>query len=142
MTDQAEGTVESPVSAQPTTLGLQSLSAGMTVNDLEASVRWYCDVVGFQKQEEFEHEGKVMGVALRAGTQGIFLSRDDWAKGRDREKGQAMRLFLQTSQDIDEVAAGIKARGGTLASEPADMPWGVRSFNLVDPDGFQLTITT
>jgi len=26
----------------------------------------------------------------------------------------------------------IKGRGGQLASEPADMPWGVRAFDLVD----------
>ena len=36
----------------------------------------------------------------------------------------------------------IKSRGGTLASEPAYMPWGARAFDLLDPDGFQLTITS
>jgi predicted enzyme related to lactoylglutathione lyase len=36
----------------------------------------------------------------------------------------------------------IKGRGGQLASEPADMPGGVRAFDLVDSDGFLLTISS
>ena len=40
------------------------------------------------------------------------------------------------------LAGAIRERGGTLASEPADMPWGARAFDLVDPDGFRLTITS
>ena len=63
-------------------------------------------------------------------------------RAQSRVKSTAIRIFLTTSQDIDKVAAAIKERGGTLASEPEDMPWGGRAFNLVDPDGFLLTITT
>ena len=39
-------------------------------------------------------------------------------------------------------AAGIKERGGSLESEPADMPWGARAFSVVDPDGFQITFSS
>ena len=142
MTESADTDQERRELSKPQTLRLRSVSPGITVNDLEASLKWYCDVVGFHLREKFEHEGEVRGAALDAGDQGIMLSQDDWAKGRDRVKGQAIRLYLQTSQDVDEVAAAIKARGGTLASEPSDMPWGARTFDLVDPDGFQLTITS
>ena len=142
MTDEAEATAESSARTQPESLRLKALSAGLTVNDLTESTRWYCDVVGFHKQEEFEHEGQVLGVALVAGAHGLFLSQDDGAKGTDRVKSTAIRIFLTTSQDIDKVVAAIKERGGTLASAPEDMLWGGRAFNLVDPDGFLLTITT
>jgi uncharacterized glyoxalase superfamily protein PhnB len=53
-----------------------------------------------------------------------------------------MRLHLTTAQNVDEIAAGIKQRGGKLDSEPADMPWGTRAFALTDPDGFKLTISS
>ena len=82
------------------------------------------------------------GAALVAGVARLMLSQDDWAKGRDRVKGQGLRLHLSTTQDVDHVAAAIKARGGELESEPADMPWGTRAFDLVDPDGFLLTISS
>ena len=127
---------------RPETLRLKSISPGITVNDLEASLKWYCNVVGFHVAEKFEHEGVVRGAALIAGVAQLMLSQDDGAKGEDRVKGQAIRLYLTTSQDVDAVADFIKSRGGTLASEPDDMPWGARAFDLLDPDGFQLTITS
>jgi uncharacterized glyoxalase superfamily protein PhnB len=110
------------------------------MNDLQTSLSWYCDVVGFTVAEKLEHEGEVRGAALVAGAGRLMLSQKDWAKGRDRVKGQGVRLYLTTTQDVDYVAAAIKVRGGELASEPTDMPWGARAFDLVDPDGFQLTI--
>jgi uncharacterized glyoxalase superfamily protein PhnB len=126
----------------PETLRLRSIVPALTVNDLEASLAWYRDVVGFVLEDEMEHEGKVVGAALIAGSTRLYLGQDDGAKGMDRVKGQGFRLHLSTSQDIDQVAANVRARGGTLASEPADMPWGVRAFSVVDPDGFLLTISS
>jgi uncharacterized glyoxalase superfamily protein PhnB len=63
-------------------------------------------------------------------------------KGWNRAKGQGLRLYLNTAQDVDRLAENIVARGGTLESVPADMPWGSRVFSLVDPDGFQLSVSS
>ncbi len=127
---------------KPETLRFRTFSPSLTVNDLQASIAWYRDVVGFMVEETWEHEGKVAGASLKGGNVYINLSQDDWAKGRDRVKGEGFRLYLSTGQDIDEIAAAIKARGGRLASEPTDQPWGPRTFNLVDPDGYKLTISS
>ena len=142
MSTQTDVTPESPAHDSPEALQFSSIAPGMTVGDLDASLSWYCDVVGFTVEREFEHEGEVRGAALAAGAVRVMISRDDWAHGKDRIKGVAHRLYLTTDQDVDEIAAGIKARGGSLASEPMDMPWGARAFNLVDPDGFQLTVSS
>ena len=124
----------------PETLRLKSVSPSLTVDDLEASLEWYCDRVGFHLEEKHGHEGEVGGATLLAGEQRFMIWQDDWAKGRDRDKGEGFRLFLEASQPVDEVAAAIRKRGGTLESEPADMPWGGRAFDLIDPNGFKLTI--
>ncbi len=142
MSDETQLPTQERRSDGPKTLRLSSIAPGLTVNDLQASLSWYCDVVGFTIAEKFEHEGEVRGAALVAGVTRLMLSKDDWAKGRDRVKGQGLRLHLSTTQDVDDVAVGIKSRGGELASEPADMPWGARAFDLVDPDGFSLTISS
>ena len=60
----------------------------------------------------------------------------------DRAKGVALRLYCITGQDIDQLAAAIQSRGGKLAQEPRDEPWGTRDFAVVDPDGFLISITT
>jgi uncharacterized glyoxalase superfamily protein PhnB len=125
---------------QPETLRIRSLTPSLTVADLEKSVAWYRDVVGFYVKEAHEREGKVMGYTLVAGEQVILINQDDGAKGKDRVKGTGVRLYMETIQDVDILAAAIKNRGGELASMPADMPWGSRAFDLMDPDGFAITI--
>lgn len=127
--------------SQPERLRVRSLTPSLTVSDLQASLAWYRDVVGFHVKESYDTDGVPAGYELLAGDQLLFISQDDFAKGRDRVKGLGMRFFLETAQDIDTLADAIKARGGTLASEPAEMPWGPRAFSLVDPDGFTFTIT-
>ena len=81
-----------------------------------------------------------MGWRVTAGNVSVWLAQDDWKKGRDRIKGQGFRLYCSTRQDVDALAAQIRARGGTLAEEPTDMSWGGRAFGVVDPDGFTITI--
>ena len=127
---------------QPETLRLRDVSPSLTVNDLQASVAWYRDVLGFTVAEEYQMDGKVMGVRLVAGSATFLLGQDDFAKGRDRQKGVGFRLFCETAQDVDQLAAAIKARGGKLSQEPTDQPWGARDFAVVDPDGFNISIMT
>ena len=127
---------------QPETLRLRAVMPAITASDLQASVAWYRDVLGFTVAEEYKRDDKVMGVRLRAGSVDLLLGQDDFAKGRDRQKGQGLRLFWVTAQDVDKLAADIKARGGQLAHEPTDQPWGTRDFAVVDPDGFSISITT
>lgn len=133
---------DQPKRHQPETLRARSVSAGFTVGDVQKSIAWYRDVLGCIVEEEWKEDGKVMGASMLAGAARFFIGQDDWAKGRDRPKGEGCRLHLATAQDIDEVAARIRASGGTLDSEPADMPWGVRAFAITDPDGFKFTIAS
>jgi uncharacterized glyoxalase superfamily protein PhnB len=127
---------------QPATLRLRSVTPSLTVNDVEASIAWYRDVLGFYVAQQFEHEGKLAGASLRAGAVEIFLTQDDFAKGRDRRKGVGFSLYCTTSLDIDELAAAIEARGGVLSQPPQDQSWGVRDFTVTDPDGFVISIST
>jgi uncharacterized glyoxalase superfamily protein PhnB len=92
-------------------------------------------------EDERWMDGSVLtGVSLRAGTCTISLTQDDWAKGRDRKKGQGLRLWCETVQDVDALAARIKDAGGQLVEEPKDQPWGVRNLTVDDPDGFRLSL--
>ena len=119
----------------------QNLNASLTVNDLEKSLAWYRDVFGFHVEREFERDGRKMAVSLKAGSVAILLTQDDGAKGANRLKGEGFSMMIVTAQDVDQLAAGIKQRGGTLDSEP-DTRFGRRAFRLHDPDGFKFVIST
>jgi uncharacterized glyoxalase superfamily protein PhnB len=128
--------------AEPELLRGSSFSVSLTVKDLQKSLAWYRDVVGFTIDRKIEREGKLRGVALKAGDVQLSINQDDGAKGWERIKGEGFSLRISTDQIIDEIANRIKSLGGTLDSEPADMPWGARIFRLRDPDGFKLTISS
>jgi lactoylglutathione lyase len=117
------------------------LSISLTVKDLQKSLEWYHGVLGFSVDRKMEREGKLRAVALKAGEARISINQDDGAKGWDRIKGLGFSMQLSTKQSVDEIAARIKQHGGTLLSEPADMPWGVRMLRLEDPDGYKLSIS-
>ena len=131
-----------PKRAEPMSFRARTLSASLTVKDLQKSLAWYQDVVGFTVDQKHEREGKLMAVSLKAGDVRILIGQDDGAKGWDRVKGEGFSLQITTAQNIDEVAQRIKQRGGKLATEPTDMPWGARVFRLQDPDGFKLVISS
>lgn len=119
---------------------LTTLAPGQTVNDINQSVAWYRDVLGFTVAQRWENEGVLRGVELKAGEVTVYLSQEDGAKG-ERVKGVGFRLYWYTDQNIDQIAEGIKNRGGTLASEPKD-EWGSRSFSLEDPTGYKITVSS
>ena len=118
--------------------GPQSVAAGFTANDAAASIKWYCDVLGFSVKERWEQEGTFLGGSVVQGGVTINIGQDDWKLGRDRKKGQGVRLFITTADDIDKYARAITSRGGTLDHEPKD-DWGFRAFSVADPDGYKIT---
>jgi len=128
-----------PARRQPETLRLRDVSLSLTATDLQRSIAFYRDVLGFMMGDEWRTKGVLMGVELHAGAVTFMLNQDDFVKGRDRVKGVGTRFYCSTAQDIDRFASQIKERGGVLDQEPKMMEWGSRVFMISDPDGFKLT---
>lgn len=124
---------------QPETLRLRSIAPTFTVNDLQRSLAWYRDGLGFFVSERWEEGGRLEGVMLKAGGCHIGLSQDDFNKGRDRTKGVGFRIWCETFQDVNALAARLRAFGGTIVEEPGER-WDTYSFTAQDPDGFKITI--
>ncbi|MBV9495684.1 MAG: VOC family protein [Acidobacteria bacterium] len=118
------------------------LAASLTVKDLEASLRWYTEVFGFDVDRRHEREGKLIAISLRAGDVQLLINQDNGAKGLDRAKGEGFSMRITTKQSLDELARGIVERGGVLDQPVTEMPWGARMFRIQDPDGFRFTIST
>ena len=126
--------------AEPETFRARTVSAALAVKDLQKSLIWYRDKVGFYVDEKIENRGKLTAVALKAGDVRILLSQDDGGTGWDKVKGAGVTLQFTTAQDIDAIAEAIVQRGGTLESKPKDES-GTRVLRLRDPDGFRLVIS-
>jgi catechol 2,3-dioxygenase-like lactoylglutathione lyase family enzyme len=114
------------------------VSPSFTANDLQRSIAFYRDVLGFVVGDEWRGESGVLqgcGNArlavwcfyadIRTISPRAAIARRDWARGCT-----STRHRIST-----RLASEIKERGGTLDEEPADMPWGQRIFTITDPDG-------
>jgi lactoylglutathione lyase len=103
------------------------------VSDLPASVAFYRDVVGL------EHRFTDAGYAeFGTGDTRFALyerRRAEWLTGQEARPGPAGEVVLVVD-DVDGVAAGLRARGVRLLAEPTDRPWGHRTLHIADPDGF------
>jgi uncharacterized glyoxalase superfamily protein PhnB len=126
---------------QQSTLQAKSAMPGFTVDDLARSTAFY-EALGFATIDRWEENGALLGVMMQAGQLMIGLNQDDWKKGRDRQKGVGVRLHIETTQNVDEIAARMKAAGYAIDVEPFDTPWKTRQFELTDPTGFKLSVST
>jgi len=122
------------------TLRLRSIEPLFTVSDLQKSLRFYTDVLGFIVSDRFTGEnGVLQGVMLKAGVCEMGLSQDDWAKGAI---GNEVRACASGARPPGHRRACRACEGGRapLAEEPKVQAWGGRGFAVDDPDGFHLTI--
>ena len=122
-------------------LQVSTIAPSLTVDDLQKSITFY-EALGFVVDEKWEDNGTLLGAMMRAGKSQIGLSQDDWKKGRDRKKGVGMRVFMSTTQNVDEIAKRAKTAGISLTSDPHDTEWKSRAFEVTDPSGFLLTISS
>ena len=128
-----------PKRQQPETLRLRSIQPTFTVNNIQRSMAWYRDGLGFFVAERWEDNGQLQGVMLKAGACQFGLSQDDFSKGREREKGVGFRVWCDTAQSVDAIAARLRAFGGSIVEGPGNK-WDSYSFTAQDPDGFKITI--
>jgi uncharacterized glyoxalase superfamily protein PhnB len=113
----------------------------LTVNNLQQSLDFFTGL-GFEVEDRWEENGELRGAMLKAGDARLGLSQDDGKKGANRQKGVGMRIYIEAADNIDQVAARAKASGITLTKEPHDTEWGSRAFEVTEPSGFALTISS
>jgi uncharacterized glyoxalase superfamily protein PhnB len=126
---------------ESTTLQGTSIMPSLTVNNLAESEKFFT-ALGFEIEDRWEDNGKLMGLMLKGGNARLGLAQDDGKKGTNRVKGVGVRIYIEANGDINAVAARAKAAGVTLTKEPHDTEWGTRAFEATEPSGFLLTISS
>ena len=112
------------------------------VRDVEASLRFYVDQLGFTSPWRYDEDGKVFVAQVdRQGTALILAST--WAKSMPEKVGKGL-IFISLNTEpetpeagiaaIDAVRAELEGRGVAVK----DGSWGYRLIVVDDPDGNQL----
>ena len=106
----------------------------LAVRDISAAIAFYRDQLGFSL--EFEWNDPVDYAVLRRGENvNIHLSKrqDDL---RPSEIHTAMYVFVQ---EVDELYQEFLQKGVTIKAPVGDREYGMRDFDVVDPEGHILT---
>lgn len=114
------------------------------VDDLEASLRFYRDGLGFSTEgivgEEFAH-GAVVFIQLQGGLRLALWPRESIAHDTGLDVGPASPTEMSlghnvaSKAEVDAVMAKASAAGAVIAKPAHDTFWGGYSGYFQDPDG-------
>ncbi len=115
----------------PAVVSLRDAATLFVVQDVLRSVEHYRDVLGFRV--EFTYGEPTFYAGVERDNVAIHLQAASETK---RQPGHgAINVFVT---DVDPLYQELKARGARTTEEPADRPYGMRDFDIVDLDGNQL----
>jgi len=121
-----------------------SLRLELFVDDLEKSIEFYTQVLGFERLK-----GGKDYVPVRSGSVVIGLGPADKLSKQHyfNPELQSSRRGLGTEivfevDDINDMFDRVKANGHRILSPLIKRPWGATDFRIADPDGYYLRLTS
>lgn len=115
-------------------------SVVLYVKDVDASLRYYRDLLGFSVIFVSPEEGGVAG--LQVGTARLILHTDRETRlgylPASGVRGRGVILHIEVD-DVDRYHADLVGRGVEISLAPTDESWGARALYLYDPDGYNIS---
>lgn len=100
---------------------------GLPMNDVPAGVAWYRDVLGFS----VNYQQDDIGVIDRDKARILLIART--------EKHTGIGSCYVYINDADALYTEFCAKGVQIEKEPVSRPWGLREFEVIDPEGNSIT---
>ncbi|MGH2617232.1 MAG: VOC family protein [Thermomicrobiales bacterium] len=123
---------------------MKSIVPALAVADIEKSVEFYSEVLGFDVAFTLPGEdGKLIHASVKRGDSEVMFGKRDPNNPHDQGKlgtGVALYATVADSEDIDAYFQRVKDAGATVVQEPTDQFWGHRDWIIADPDGYLLWI--
>jgi lactoylglutathione lyase len=124
---------------------MKYLHTMIRVTDLDRSLKFYCDGLGFQVSKRNEHpEGKFTLVFLRSeadGEQGPAIELTYNWDTKHYDRGDAYGHVAYAVSSIESVQKRLKLHGYDLSWGPGRTPNGKKAMAFVDdPDGFEIEL--
>ena len=109
--------------------------------DLDASLRFYRDLLGFTETFRYPREGAPLHVELQLGGTVIAVSTLDAIAGYGLPaiRGEPFELAIG-AEDTDAAVETMRAAGVPVLAGPLDAPNGHRVAYVADPDGNRVRI--
>jgi uncharacterized glyoxalase superfamily protein PhnB len=106
----------------------------LVVEDLQASIRFYCEGLGFTVEGRAESDGRLFWCRLVRGGASIMLQQWDPEDGPKENRGRGVSLYF-LCDDVDVLYAELLSNGLTLGP-PHTEDYGMRQLFVPEPDGY------
>lgn len=130
---------------QPIPQGMHTVTAHIVCEGASDAIAFYKKAFNAQELARLPGpNGKVMHAAIRIGDSVVMLMDDfpEWGSlGPKALKGSPVTLHLYVT-DVDASMKQAEAAGATVAMPVADMFWGDRYGQVIDPFGHRWSIAT
>ncbi len=115
------------------------------VRDVDAAIAFYTGVLGFELVREepgyssLRRGGVILGLGpiSKLPEEGGYFTRDI----AELRRGLGVEIVLEVD-DLDAYHARVLASGHPVSKPLRELPWGLRDFRIIDPDGYYLRITS
>jgi catechol 2,3-dioxygenase-like lactoylglutathione lyase family enzyme len=113
------------------------------VRNVEQSVRFYTDVLGFtgesgnSKYRPVRKGAAVIGIGPIDG----LPPRHPLRANEGERVGLGVEIVVEVA-DVDATHSAVIDAGWAVETPPGDRPWGLRDFRLLDPDGYYIRVTS
>jgi catechol 2,3-dioxygenase-like lactoylglutathione lyase family enzyme len=120
----------------------KKLSPNLVVADVDRSLAFYRDVLGFSVVQTVPEQPPFVFAMLQAGGVEILLNAPEAAyaeypRFRDRPIGGTLTLFIEVD-DVERLHRDLKDRVEIVM--PFERKWyGLTEFAIADPDGYVIT---
>lgn len=114
------------------------------VENLERSVRFYSDVLGFNipKNIDYSYVPVTKGHVEIGLAEMKKLPEGHPIKARiGQQKGLGVEIVLEV-ENLKATYDNVVTKGYPIQADLAKQPWGDEDFRIVDPDGYYLRITS
>lgn len=114
---------------------IHCMSPQLVVADLERSIRFYTEQLGFTLN--FRHEGFYAGVECTGNSIHLKTGSPSGEEQARKRRNEDVDIVFGVT-DLDGLYASVQAKGVEIIQPLREMPYG-REFYLGDPDGYILS---
>lgn len=111
----------------------------LKVRDIEASARWYTEVLGFTTIFTMPGPGGIPSLVhlrwIKYADLLLFPERESSQVPEAKGIGVALNFSVE---DVDQLAERARRHNARIVEGPVDRPWNIRELVILDPDGYRL----
>jgi uncharacterized glyoxalase superfamily protein PhnB len=108
----------------------------LAVSDVQRSVEFYRDRLGFTLTGQAENEGKLFWCSMARDGSAIMLQEAKDEDGPAKERGRGVSFYF-VCEDADAVYAELTSRGLQIGA-PTVASYGMKQVAVPEPDGYYL----